>query len=110
MKIETTAWFDKQIKQLAKKHKSIPADYRAFLQSLQSDPTQGTGIRRGAHKVRMPIASKGEGKSGGARVITYIRTDMDTIYLLDIYDKAERTNISDKDLDDFVNFIDKLSK
>ncbi len=108
MRIETTAWFDKQLKRLAKKHASIPADYRTFLESITDDPTQGTPIRRGAHKIRMAIVSKGQGKSGGARVITYIRTDKDTVFLLDIYDKAEQDNIDDKDLDDFVDFIEKI--
>ena len=32
MRIETTSWFDKQIKHLAKKHKSIPADFRNLLE------------------------------------------------------------------------------
>ncbi len=44
MTIETTAWFDKQIKRLAKKYASIPADYRSFLESLDNEPTQGTPI------------------------------------------------------------------
>ncbi len=108
MKIETTAWFEKQIKKLAKKYASIPADYAELLRSLEANPSQGTGIRRGAEKIRMPITSKGQGKSGGARVITYIRIDKDTIYLLDIYDKSEREDITDADLDDFVNYIEKL--
>ena len=110
MKIKTTLWFDKQLKQLAKKHASIPADYRAFLESIDANPTQGTPIRRGAFKIRMAITSKGKGKSGGSRVITYIRNELDTIYLIDIYDKAERENIPDEDLDAFVDYIDKLTE
>ena len=108
MIVVTTAWFDKQLKHLGKKYASMGADYRAFLESLDDEPTQGTPIRRGAHKIRLAIASKGQGKSGGARVITYIRMDRDTIYLLDIYDKSERENIPDEDLDDFVDFIDNM--
>lgn len=46
--------------------------------------------------------------SGGARVITYIRTELDTIFLLDIYDKSEREDISDEDLDDFVDFVNQI--
>jgi mRNA-degrading endonuclease RelE of RelBE toxin-antitoxin system len=109
MKIETTAWFDKQIKRLVKKHASIAADFAALLQSLEDNPTQGVGIRRGAYKVRMPITSKGKGKSGGARVITYIRVNKDTLYLLDIYDKSERENIDDEDLDYFIDQIESIS-
>jgi mRNA-degrading endonuclease RelE of RelBE toxin-antitoxin system len=108
MIIDTTAWFDKQLKRLIKKYASMPADYRAFLESLDNDPNQGAPIRRGAHKIRIAIASKGQGKSGGARVITYIRTELDTIFLLDIYDKSEREDIPDGDLDDFVDFVNTI--
>jgi len=49
----------------------------------------------------MSITSKGKGKSGGARVITYTvilaETDAE-IKLLTIYDKSERENLSDKEL------------
>jgi hypothetical protein len=49
----------------------------------------------------MSITSKGKGKSGGARVITYtvILAETDTeIKLLTIYDKSERENLTDKEL------------
>jgi hypothetical protein len=44
----------------------------------------------------MAITSKGKGKSGGARVITFVQIIETTIYLLSIYDKADTSNISDK--------------
>lgn len=49
----------------------------------------------------MSITSKGKGKSGGARVITYtvILAEIDAeIKLLTIYDKSERENLFDKEL------------
>ena len=82
MSIETTSWFNKQLKQLAKKYRSIPEDYANLLHSLVENPLQGTPIRRGAFKIRMPIASKNSGKSGGSRVITYYRDEKDTLYYL----------------------------
>ena len=57
----------------------------------------GNGLR----KVRMSVTSKGKGKSGGARVITFtaiIATDTTEILLLTIYDKSERDNITDSEL------------
>jgi mRNA-degrading endonuclease RelE of RelBE toxin-antitoxin system len=108
MRIETTSWFDKQIKHLAKKYKSIPADFRNLLESLENEPTQGTPLGRGAFKIRMPITSKGRGKSGGSRVITCVRVNLDTIFMLDIYDKSERETISDEDLNSFIDQIDEL--
>ena len=52
----------------------------------------------------MAIVSKGKGKSGGARVITYsIRQNADSIQidLLIIYDKNEMPNVSD----DFIKYL-----
>jgi mRNA-degrading endonuclease RelE of RelBE toxin-antitoxin system len=108
MKIEPTAYFLRQFKRLCKKYPSMVADMRTFSDDLALNPEQGTSIRRGAHKIRLAITSKGKGKSSGARVITFIRVDKETIYLLDIYDKSERTNIADEDLDNFINEIENI--
>lgn len=90
--------FKRQLKKLAKKYHSIIDDYEAFLIDLEKDPFQGSNLGKGVKKVRMAIASKGKGKSGGARVITYnIQQIDDTIRidLLTIYDKGEIQNVSD---------------
>lgn len=53
-------------------------------------------------KVRMRISSKGKGKSGGARVITFtvIVSQQDAILnLLCIYDKADQASISLKEIE-----------
>jgi len=46
----------------------------------------------------MAIASKGKGKSGGARVVSYLQVKKNSVFLLSIYDKAELESISDKEL------------
>ena len=49
----------------------------------------------------MAISSKGKGKSGGARVITHviIKVEDTAVKLLTIYDKSDKENISDAELD-----------
>lgn len=42
----------------------------------------------------MAITSKGKGKSGGARVITYLVTEDNEVYLVYIYDKGQLENIT----------------
>ena len=86
------------MKRLAKKFRSIKEEYAALLYELEQNPTLGTPIGNDCFKIRLAIASKGKGKSGGARVITHVVVAKDTIYLLDIYDKSEKANISDKEL------------
>jgi hypothetical protein len=46
----------------------------------------------------LSIASKGKGKSVGVWVITNIVVDKKDVYLLSIYDKSEKDNITDADL------------
>ena len=46
----------------------------------------------------MAITSKGQGKSGGARIITFVQVIETTIFLLSIYDKADIVTLSDKEL------------
>lgn len=48
----------------------------------------------GIHKIRLAIASKNKGKSGGARVITYLITEDNEVYLVFIYDKSQLENIT----------------
>jgi hypothetical protein len=53
-------------------------------------------------KIHLSIASKGKGKSGGARIITYVLVNNKTVYLLSIYDKSEQDGISDKKLQELI--------
>ena len=91
-----TADFQRAFKSLAKRHRSLTTDMNEFVKSLKENPYQGTELTPGIRKIRMAITSKGKGKSGGARVITYtIQPDeLDgRIYLLDIYDKSDFNSV-----------------
>lgn len=93
--------FGKELKRLAKKYHSIKQDYANLLTSLNENPTQGADLGQGIRKVRMAIASKGKGKSGGARVIIYtvlIATSDTEVKLLTIYDKSEKATITDNEI------------
>ena len=96
--IIATEPFERKLKQLAKKHKSLKADLLEVIEQLEENPTLGTPIGKECYKTRVAITTKGKGKSGGARMITYIRIVSETVFLMDIYDKSEQANISDKEL------------
>ncbi len=104
-KILTIPPFDKQIKRLAKKYSSLKSDFSALLDSLQVEPEQGTALGKNCYKVRLAIKSKSKGKSGGARVITNIVISETTIYLLTIYDKSDKGNLTDKELKELLQFV-----
>lgn len=74
--------------------------------SLSKRPDQGISIANNCFKVRLAIASKGKGKSGGARIITHIHLSSDnTVYLMTIYDKSEQGSISDSAVKDLIKDI-----
>lgn len=84
--------FSRSLKVLAKRHRSLKQDMSVFVSSLKENPLQGTEIAPNIRKVRLTITSKGKGKSGGARVITYLMAvseDAGDVYLIDIYDKSD---------------------
>ena len=97
--------FDRQLKQLAKKYPSLKKEYGDLLDGLEQNPRTGTSLGKNCYKIRISIASKRKGKSGGARVITnFVVTDQ-TVFLLAIYDKAEKENITDKELEQLLEHV-----
>jgi mRNA-degrading endonuclease RelE of RelBE toxin-antitoxin system len=90
--------FEKKLKRLAKKYKTLVSDLAPVIDELSENPTLGTPIGKDCYKLRIAIASKNKGKSGGARIITYVRIVKQTVFLIDIYDKSEQANITDKEL------------
>ncbi len=100
-KISYTDTFARSLKRLSKHYRSLKEDYISFLAFLKENPFEGADLGMGLRKVRMAITSKGKGKSGGARVITYQinqTEDEIEIRLMDIYDKSERETLTDKEL------------
>lgn len=88
--------FERSFKVLAKRHRSLKQDIIDFSDSLQKNPFQGDELAPGIRKIRMAIKSKGRGKSGGARVITYTiitLEDAGFVFLLEIYDKSDFSTV-----------------
>ncbi|MDH5382451.1 MAG: type II toxin-antitoxin system RelE/ParE family toxin [Cyclobacteriaceae bacterium] len=93
-----TGPFERKLKKLAKKHKSLKADLSVIIDQLTISPDLGTPLGKDCYKIRLAISSKGKGKSGGARLITYVRIVREIVYLMDIYDKSDQSSITDKEL------------
>ena len=103
--VEFTVLFEKQLKRLTKKFPSLKNEFSELVALLKREPQQGTAIGNHCYKIRLAIASKGKGKSGGARVITHVQITHSTVYLFSIYDKSEQSDIGDKDLNIWVKMI-----
>lgn len=88
--------FAKGAKELAKRYKSLRNDLEEIQAELVNNPLLGTDLGEGLRKIRMAISSKGKGKSGGARIITYniLTKELDgDVYLIEIYDKSDASTV-----------------
>lgn len=97
--------FEKSLKKLSKKYPSLKNEFIKLITSLRENPEQGIPLGNNCYKIRLAIASKGKGKSGGARVITNIVISNSVVYLLAIYDKSEKDSLSNKELREMLKDI-----
>jgi mRNA-degrading endonuclease RelE of RelBE toxin-antitoxin system len=104
-KIIATPIFEKELKKISAKYPSFKSDYRHFLDSLANNPAQGISLGNNCYKIRLAIASKGRGKSGGARLITYLKIINQEIFLISVYDKSSRENISKAEINARISIL-----
>jgi hypothetical protein len=85
-----------------------PADRMEVVEYLAANPRagdlmQGTG---GIRKLRR--GRGGRGKSGGVRVIYYFHSDAMPLYLLTVFGKNERPNLSKAERNDLAGLVHML--
>ena len=102
VRIITTENFRREAKKLIKKYRSLKGELSGLAEELVEDPRKGVHIGKDVYKIRLAVKSKGRGKSGGLRIITFVQfviEDLNSeeldVYLLSIYDKSDFANISD---------------
>jgi mRNA-degrading endonuclease RelE of RelBE toxin-antitoxin system len=62
-------------------------------------------MAKSCYKIRVAIKSKGKGKRSGARVVAHLQIVNNTVYLLTIYDKSEQKDVSDKEIEYLLSFV-----
>ncbi|WP_099237946.1 type II toxin-antitoxin system RelE/ParE family toxin [Synechococcus sp. BDU 130192] len=99
--IEFADEFQKRVRKLFKKYRSIKQDLTPIIQQLQNGETLGdrlSGVDNNAiYKVRVKNSDIKKGKSAGYRVLYLLKKET-KIILLTIYSKSEQANISAKEL------------
>ena len=90
--------FEKELKRLIKKFPSLKKEFAVLIENVSENPVTGKFIGNHCYKIRIAIASKGTGNRGGARIITYLYIQTETVYLLTIHDKSEKEDVSENDL------------
>lgn len=113
IKVYTIPEFDRSLVRLSKKYKSLKTEYLEFVEKVETDGVQGVSLGNGIFKARFAVKSKGKGKSGGLRIISYndviVFFESDVVLLVDIYDKNEFSTIDKKILKKRIaEFIAKL--
>lgn len=93
--------FKRRNKRLARKFRTLSDEVDALVDQLEITPKLGESLGAGLYKIRLASASKGGGKSGGFRVITYYveqTAEGELVYLVTIYDKSEAASIEKEEL------------
>ncbi|MES2426216.1 MAG: type II toxin-antitoxin system RelE/ParE family toxin [Bacteroidota bacterium] len=99
--VRLTAFFLRKAKRLIKKYHTLQSSLKQLEQALILNPKAGDSYGSNIYKVRLADESKGKGKSGGFRVITYVieeTTESTNVYLITIFDKSEESSIDKADI------------
>lgn len=97
--------FDKAVKRLRKKYRHIKVDLERLVKILKADPFAGMAIPGFGHriwKIRLASTDMQVGKRGGYRIIYAIDREEQACYLLYIYAKPEKADMSVQELEDLL--------
>ncbi|MEO0011625.1 MAG: hypothetical protein RLZZ535_14 [Cyanobacteriota bacterium] len=109
IQILLTQRFKQDLRKLAKRYRSIRQDLTPLIDRLQQGETPGDRISGNKYqviKVRLQNSNIQKGKSAGYRVIYYLKTET-TITLVTIYSKSNRTDISNKVIEEIIQTFEQ---
>jgi mRNA-degrading endonuclease RelE of RelBE toxin-antitoxin system len=107
MELIYSRMFRRQLKSLARRYRHIKSDLTPLLESLVSGETLGDQIIGTGHtlyKVRVKNSDNQKGKSGGYRVIYYLKTESRCV-LLTLYSKSDQGDIEAEKLKSLVDEV-----
>jgi len=90
--------FSIKLKKLAKKYKNIKSNLQSLQKELISNPKSGIALQHNCYKIRVANSSTPTEKSGSFRVVYYFIDKNDKIFLMCIYSKTQKENISENEL------------
>ena len=101
-KVEVSPNFKKEAKKLIKKYPSLKTELAVLFIELEANPTLGTSLGDDIYKIRLAISSKNKGKSGGARVMSFVKITDTVVLLFSIFNKGDKDNITDKEIEELL--------
>lgn len=108
--VTPTPLFVKKAKRLIKSFPTLENNLEKLEQALITNPALGDSYGANIYKIRLGDESKGRGKSGGFRIITYLvfeSKDTTEIILITIFDKSEEATLKKSDAKDLIAEIKK---
>lgn len=112
IQIALTPHFQRDLRNLAKRYRSIRLDLQPLIEQLQSGETPGdrvAGIKYQIFKVRLKNSNIQKGKSGGYRVIYYLKTEAEII-LATIYSKSDLSDVSNHVIEEAIAQYEAINK
>jgi len=112
MEVEYSAAFKRQLKRLARRYRHIKEDIKPVIDALIDGKTPGdqiTGTAYTLYKVRTKNSDSQRGKSGGYRIIYYLKTETHCI-LVTLYSKSDQGDIAPNDLNRILTEIENSMK
>jgi mRNA-degrading endonuclease RelE of RelBE toxin-antitoxin system len=109
IKVVFTDRFQRDIRRLSKRYRSIRLDLRSLLEQLETGELPGdqiSDINYVVFKVRVKNSNIQKGKSSGYRVIYYSKTN-DQIFLLTIYSKSDQSSIDASEVREIITDADE---
>lgn len=106
--VDVSTTFSKKLKKLVRKYPVLLREFEDLITEFKQDKRPGdkiSGVGYDVYKVRLRNRSAGKGKSGGFRIIYYLRL-ANHIVLLTIYSKTEQTDIRPQDIQSILKTID----
>jgi mRNA-degrading endonuclease RelE of RelBE toxin-antitoxin system len=111
VQLEYTGKFQRDIRDLAKRYRTIRSDIQILLDQLQSGEVPGDqvpGMNYTIFKVRVKNSTIQKGKSAGYRVLYYLKSS-NRIVLITIYSKSDRSDIATEEVRDILTEYEKQS-
>lgn len=105
IQIALTPRFKRDLRELAKRYRSIRTDLQALIEQLQAGEIPGdriAGVKYQVFKVRLKNSNIQKGKSGGYRVIYYLKTDREII-LATIYSKSDISDVNNETIEEAIS-------
>jgi mRNA-degrading endonuclease RelE of RelBE toxin-antitoxin system len=109
IQIDLTPRFKRDLRDIAKRYRSIRTDLQPLIQQLQTGETIGdriVGLKYEIFKVRVRNSNIQKGKSGGYRVIYFLKTT-EKIILVTIYSKSDLSDVSNEIIEDAIAQYEK---